>query len=183
MPCEPWSGGACSASSSRPPSTAAERRQTAMSATTAAIGYASSQWRDAAKNAVRAPSEPASVATVLYVPKSAVTVSSAAAWGSIACSSDVNGPDSTMSTETVPVSAAATSAGKDSVSANTSPAAAIATSSERYARRRPIRSPYRARTIDARATPASIAVNTTPTRVDERPDCSRETPMTMLPSP
>jgi hypothetical protein len=60
------------------------------------------------------------------VPK--IRVGSDSACGSIACSRDVNGPDSTTSVEMVPVRAAATSAGSQSVSAKTVPAAAIATS-------------------------------------------------------
>jgi hypothetical protein len=43
-------------------------------------------------------------------------------WGSIACSREVSGPDSTTSVETVPDSAAATSAGGQVVTANTVPA-------------------------------------------------------------
>jgi hypothetical protein len=52
-------------------------------------------------------------------------------WGSIACSSEVNGPDSTTSVETVPVRAARMSAGGQVVSANTVPAAPITPSSSR----------------------------------------------------
>ena len=49
-------------------------------------------------------------------------VAPSAACGSIACSSEVNGPDSTTSVESVPVSAAAISAGSQPVSAKTVPA-------------------------------------------------------------
>jgi hypothetical protein len=51
--------------------------------------------------------------------------------GSIACSSDVNGPDSTTSVETVPVSAATTNQNTDPVSANTAPESPIVTRSAR----------------------------------------------------
>ena len=74
---------------------------------------------------------PASVAIALYVPKSLVGSLPPATFGSIDCSSEVNGPDSTTSVETVPVSAASTSAGSEPVSANTVPAPAIPTKSSR----------------------------------------------------
>jgi hypothetical protein len=48
---------------------------------------------------------------------------------SIACSSEVNGPDSTTSLEIAPVRAARISSGRLVVSAKTLPAAASATSS------------------------------------------------------
>jgi hypothetical protein len=67
---------------------------------------------------------------MLYVPNRRVAEPSVVN-GSIACSSDVNGPDSTTSVETVPVSAAATNQNTDPVSANTAPETPIATRSAR----------------------------------------------------
>jgi hypothetical protein len=67
----------------------------------------------------------------LYVPKSFVRSWTAAACGSIACSSEVKGPDSTTSVETVPLRPARISAGSQPVSAKTAPATAIRTSSRR----------------------------------------------------
>jgi hypothetical protein len=58
---------------------------------------------------------------MLYVAKSLVRPAASTVRGSIACSSVVNGPDSTTSVETVPVSAARTSAHTSSVSAKTVP--------------------------------------------------------------
>ncbi len=49
----------------------------------------------------------------------------------MACSSEVNGPDSITSVERVPVSAAAISAGNQPLSAKTVPAHAMRTNSKR----------------------------------------------------
>lgn len=118
-------------------------------------------------SAASAPTEPASVATVLYVPKSGVGSWPAAACGSIACSSEVNGPDSTTSVEIVPVSAAMISAGSAPVTAKSVPATAIARRRARYQRRRPRRSPWRASAREARAFPARIAARIAPTAASE----------------
>ena len=61
--------------------------------------------------------------------------------GSIACSSDVNGPDSTTSVESVPVSAAMRSAVSEPVRAKTVPAIPMTTRRLTYVRRRPRASP------------------------------------------
>ncbi len=123
------------------------------------------------------------MATVLYVPKSRVASRPPAALGSMACSSDVNGPDSTTSVDTVPVSAASTSSHVSPVSANAAPANPMTTKSAVYQRRRPTRSPVRAIAIDASATPASSAERTSPTSKPESPRRASVTPMRMLPSP
>jgi len=65
------------------------------------------------------------------MPNRLVGSRSLAACGSIACSREVNGPDSTTSVDTVPVSAARIKAGSQSVSAKTVPPTAIATKRRR----------------------------------------------------
>jgi hypothetical protein len=117
------------------PSSACDRPVETTSAISATTGYSRSSRCGCTSSsstapAARAPMEPASVATMLYVPNRRV----AEPWvvnGSMACSSDVNGPDSTTSVETVPVSAATTNQNTDPVSANTAPERPITTRSVR----------------------------------------------------
>src|SRR5436190_1250846 len=60
--------------------------------------------------AASAPSEPATAATALYTPNARVRRADEVVAGSMACSRDVKGPDSTTSVESVPASAATKSA-------------------------------------------------------------------------
>ena len=132
--------------------------------------------------AARAPTEPARVATMLYVPNSRVAEPSAVK-GSIACSSDVNGPDSTTSVEIVPVRAARTNQNTDPVTAKTAPETPIASNKARYARRRPTRSPKRASNTETTAMPTSSAASTSPaSRLESRRSAS-VMPITTLPRP
>ena len=101
----------------------------------------------------------------------------------MACSTDVNGPDSLTSTDRVPVSPATISSGSELDNAKIVPATAISAYSSAYTRRRPSWSARRARTIEARAEPASSDANTSPTWGEVRPPCASETPRITLPKP
>ena len=93
------------------------------------------------------------------------------------------GPDSLASVDIIPVSANATSARKESVSAKTTPTVPNATSRIVYNRRRPIRSPARPTPTVASAIPASIAVKTSPTRASDSPPSASDVPSTTVPNP
>ncbi len=134
--------------------------------------------------AASAPAEPARVATVLYSPNRRVGSPPApTALGSIACSSDVNGPDSTTSVETVPLRAASTRSQISSVSANAMPARPMRRKRAAYQRRRPTRSAVRAIATDVSATPARSAARTSPTSKPDSPLRASVTPMRTLPRP
>jgi hypothetical protein len=65
--------------------------------------------------------EPATVATALYVPNTLVRRSGGTTAGSMACSSEVKGPDSTTSVDIVPASATKRRIHSRSVSPKTRP--------------------------------------------------------------
>src|SRR6266542_4314755 len=96
----------------------------------------------------------------------------------MACSREVNGPDSTTSVDNAPVSPTASNTHKFEVIANAMPATANPAYSVAYSRRRPIRSAYLPTTNDINAVPTRIAANSTPTRVVDHPLEARVTPST-----
>ncbi len=130
-----------------------------------------------------APTDPAMVAIALYAANVRAVPSGPGTPASMGCSSVVNGPDSTTSAEIVPVSAARTRAGSQSVSAKVEPAAAMRANKTAYARLRPTRSPRRPRTTEAAALPISTAPRTTPSSAESRPAAASPTPRAMLPTP
>src|SRR4051794_25607393 len=94
----------------------------------------------------------------------------------MACSSEVNGPDSTTSVDSVPISATRNSAQNAVVRPNTSPAAESPMNNTAYSRRRPIRLANRPTTIDVMAVPARTAASRALTCVPDQPRASSEAP-------
>lgn len=96
--------------------------------------------------------------------------------GNIACSKELNGPDSTTSVDSAPVRATTTSTAIEPVVPNATPDKANPRNSNPYSRRRPTRSPYRPTTTVSSPVPARIADSSTATRVADHPSASSVTP-------
>src|SRR5215831_6204064 len=133
--------------------------------------------------AANAPTEPAAVATALYVLNPRICSRPVSSVASIDCSSDVNAPDSTTSVDSAPVSATALNAHTWSENAKTTPVTASARYSAMYERRRPQRSPHRPTASDDTTVPATTAARTRPTSPEEKPSRSRVAPRRTAPKP
>ncbi|TMK21515.1 MAG: hypothetical protein E6G68_03355 [Actinobacteria bacterium] len=118
----------------------------------------------------------------MYRPNTRERVSDGAA-AIIACSSEVIGPDSFGSVDSVPVRDARISSGNRRVIAKSAPAHPMTNRRTVYARMRPMRSPTRATVTDEMAIPASIEVKTAPTAAAVRPLPASTLPIRTLPNP